>query len=87
MKASELNLVFIDEYLNAEGRDKEKLKHYLQSAKNYVMKINGFESEEELDENEFLTDYILMYIEQMYDKGYVEENKYIKGMLTLDRRY
>ena len=87
MKLTEVTEEYLDEYLNAEGRDKLKIKHLFENAVNYVMVVNGYTEVEQLEESEYLTDVVLMRVQQMYDNGYVESNKKIDAMMTMDRRF
>ena len=50
------------------------------------MVVNGYTEVEQLEESEYLTDVVLMRVQQMYDNGYVESNKEIDAMMTMDRR-
>ncbi len=84
---TEVTEEYLDEYLNAEGRDKLKIKHLFENAVNYVMVVNGYTEVEQLEESEYLTDVVLMRVQQMYDNGYVESNKEIDAMMTMDRRF
>lgn len=87
MKLTEVTEEYLDEYLNAEGRDELKIKHLFENAVNYVMVVNGYTEVEQLEESEYLTDVVLMRVQQMYDNGYVESNKEIDAMMTMDRRF
>lgn len=87
MKLTEVTEEYLDEYLNAEGRDKLKIKNLFENAVNYVMVVNGYTEIEQLEESEYLTDVVLMRVQQMYDNGYVESNKEIDAMMTMDRRF
>ena len=87
MKLTEVTEEYLDEYLNAEGRDKLKIKDLFENAVNYVMVVNGYTEVEQLEESEYLTDVVLMRVQQMYDNGYVESNKEIDAMMTMDRRF
>ena len=58
-----------------------------ENAVNYVMVVNGYTEVEQLEESEYLTDVVLMRVQQMYDNGYVESNKEIDAMMTMDRRF
>lgn len=87
MKASKITLVYVDEYLSAEGDKPNVIQGFIDSAKTMVMNANGYESLEDLDSNEQLTDVILMYIQQMYDSGQVEFNPSFNSLLTMDRRF
>ena len=87
MKLTEVTEEYLDEYLNAEGRDKLKIKPLFENAVNYVMVVNGYTEVEQLEESEYLTDVVLMRVQQMYDNGYVESNKEIDAMMTMDRRF
>lgn len=87
MKLTEVTEEYLDEYLNAEGRDKLKIKNLFENAVNYIMVVNGYTEVEQLEEAEYLTDVVLMRVQQMYDNGYVESNKEIDAMMTMDRRF
>ena len=87
MKLTEVTEEYLDEYLNAEGRDKLKIKNLFENAVNYIMVVNGYTEVEQLEEAEYLTDVVLMKVQQMYDNGYVESNKEIDAMMTMDRRF
>ena len=58
-----------------------------ENAVNYVMVVNGYTEVAQLEESEYLTDVVLMRVQQMYDNGYVESNKEIDAMMTMDRRF
>lgn len=87
MKISDITLTYVQqEYLKADG-DEERIQQHMDSAKSIIMKVNGYETEEELDDNEYLTDVYLMYVQQLYDTGMIEENKSFNNLLTMDRRF
>ena len=87
MKPSEITLVYVDEYLAAEGDKPNVIQGFIDSAKDMVMKSNGYITVDQLDKNEQLTDVILVYIQQMYDTGKFEANKSFNNMITMDRRF
>lgn len=86
MKVSEIDLSYVKSYLNADGDDL-RLQQHLESAKDMIMKANGFETKEEMDQDEFLVDVLLCWIEQLYDTGQVIDNKAFNNLLTMDRRF
>ena len=86
MKISEVDLMYVKEYLHADDDDL-RLTQHLESAKDMIMKANGFETEEEMDKDEFLVDVLLCWVEQLYDTGQVIDNKAFNNLLTMDRRF
>lgn len=85
MKVRELSMVYLDDYLTLEGENHNKVKTYLSGAINYCMNITGL-TKEEVEECEHLTDFILIYIQQMYDNGFVDFNSTVREFATMDRR-
>lgn len=86
MKVSEITMVYLDDYLNLEGQDHKKVEGFLNSAKNYCIKVTSL-TIKEIEESENLVDFILIYISQMYDQGYLDFNESVKEMVTMDRRF
>lgn len=86
MKVSEIDLEYVKKYLNADD-DYLRLQQHLSSAKDLVMKANGYTTEIELDQVEYLADVVLVYVEQLYDTGKVVDNKAFNNLLTMDRRF
>ena len=86
MKVSEIDLAYVKEYLNTDD-DELRLKQHLDSAKDLLMKANGYTDESELDRSEYLADVVLVYVEQLYDTGKVVDNKAFNNLLTMDRRF
>lgn len=86
MKVSEIDLAYVKEYLNADD-DELRLQQHLDSAKDLLMKANGYTDESELDRSEYLADVVLVYVEQLYDTGEVVDNKAFNNLLTMDRRF
>lgn len=86
MKVSDINLEYVKTYLNADGDDL-RLTQHLESAKDMIMKANGFEAKEDMDQDEFLVDVLLCYVEQLYDTGKIVDNKAFNNLLTMDRRF
>lgn len=87
MKISEIDLEYLKDYLGAEDEDEVRLKGHLASAKDIVMKANGYLTLEELDKNEYLSDVVLIYVQQLFDTGTIDMNKSFQGLLTMDRRF
>lgn len=83
MKVNEITMVYLEDYVSSDGPE-IKLKQYLDGAKNYCKEVTGL-SMETIEESESLTDFILMYVQQMYDDGFVEFNPIVKEMLTMQR--
>ena len=46
MKLTEVTEEYLDEYLNAEGRDKLKIKHLFENAVNYVMVVDVYKRQQ-----------------------------------------
>lgn len=86
MRVSEIDLAYVKEYLNADD-DELRLQQHLDSAKDLLMKANGYTDESELDRSEYLADVVLVYVEQLYDTGKVVDNKAFNNLLTMDRRF
>ncbi len=86
MKVSEIDLAYVKEYLNADD-DELRLQQHLDSAKDLLMKANGYTDESELDRSGYLADVVLVYVEQLYDTGKVVDNKAFNNLLTMDRRF
>ena len=86
MKVSEIDLAYVKEYLNADD-DELRLQQHLDSAKDLLMKANGYTDESELDRSEYLADVVLVYVEQLYDTGKIVDNKAFNNLLTMDRRF
>lgn len=86
MKVSEIDLAYVKAYLNADGDDL-RLNQHLESAKDMMMKANGFKTEQEMDKDEFLVDVLLCWVEQLYDTGKIIDNKAFNNLLTMDRRF
>lgn len=86
MKISEINLEYVKNHVKADDDDVRLLQH-LESAKDMIMKANGFETVEEMDQDEFLVDVLLCWVEQLYDTGQIIDNKAFNNLLTMDRRF
>lgn len=86
MKVSDIDLEYVKNYLNADDDDLRLLQH-LESAKDLLMKANGYTYESELDQAEYLVDVVLVYVEQLYDTGKIVDNKAFNNLLTMDRRF
>ena len=86
MKVSEIDLAYVKEYLNADD-DELRLQQHLDSAKDLLMKANGYTDESELDRSEYLADVVLVYVEQLYDTGKIVDHKAFNNLLTMDRRF
>lgn len=90
MKVSDITAEYVAEYLNEDMEDIdviEKIQGHLDAAKNMLMKLNDFESIDEMNEDEYLADLVLNYIQQMHDAGKVIFNKSMMWAMTMDRRY
>lgn len=86
MKISEIDLEYVKNHVKADDDDARLLQH-LESTKDMIMKANGFQAEEEMDQNEFLVDVLLCWVEQLYDTGKVVDSKAFNNLLTMDRRF
>lgn len=86
MRISEVDLTYVKNYVKADDDDVRLLQH-LESAKDMIMKANGFATVEEMEQDEFLVDVLLCWIEQLYDTGQVIDNKAFNNLLTMDRRF
>lgn len=90
MKLSEVTLDVVKSYLRIDhDLDDLRLALHMDSALTYILKVNGIDqlTEEFDNENLFLVDVYMCYVQHLYDKGEVPESKYLNAILTMDRRF
>lgn len=90
MKLSEVTLDVVKSYLRIDhDLDDLRLALHMDSALTYILKANGQDklTEEFDNENLFLSDVYMCYVQHLYDKGEVPESKYLNAILTMDRRF
>lgn len=90
MKLSEITLQTVKDYLRIDHNlDDMRIGLHMDAALSYILKANGQDNltVEFDDENQFLTDVYMCYVQHLYDTGTVPESNYLNAILTMDRRF
>lgn len=87
MKLSNLDLNYVKKHLNVDHElDDLRLQSHIESVKAYIALSHGYDSTEELEENELLFDLAMVMIQDLYDNGKITTSKAISFM-SIDRRF
>ena len=87
MKLSSLDLEYVKKHLNVDHNlDDLRLTLHIETAKNYIAVSHGYDSPEDLELNDYLTDLALLMIQDLYDNGTITQQQPI-SFLTIDRRF
>lgn len=87
MKLKDLTIKTVKEFLNVDhDMDDNKLISHMETAKNYIAVSHGYESVDEIQEQEYLTDMAMIIIRDLYDNGTITSTKPI-SFFSIDRRF
>ena len=87
MTLNNLDLEYVKKYLNVDhDLDDARLKSHLDTAKNYIAVSHGYESPQDLELNDYLTDLALIIVQDLYDNGTITQQQPV-SFLTIDRRF
>jgi len=77
MKLSEIDVLFVKEYLRQDGDEDDRLiRAILEGAKDYIVKYTG-QSVEQLEESEDLVVAVLVLVAEFYDNRTISVNERI----------